>query len=283
MLGERRYGGNILINPGKAGTVTVISELGIEEYLYGVLAKEMSPQWPMEALKAQAVVARTWAFNNLGKYSDLGYDFSDDERSQIYSWLDGESARVQQAVQETAGEVLTWRGKLLRVFFHSCCGGHTAPSSAVWGGREPPKPLRGVSDPHCSASPHFKWSAYFTQMDILSALQAHGFSIGMIDNIRVGPRDDSGWLTDIRVDSGRRTLTVRANDLRIWLGSTEMKSAQIWRIIRGKKGYEFVGRGYGHGVGLCQWGAFAQAESGRTYKKILDFYFPGADLVKREE
>ncbi|MBI5244773.1 MAG: SpoIID/LytB domain-containing protein [Elusimicrobia bacterium] len=283
VLGERRYRGNILIKPGEGGTVTVVNELGLEEYLYGVLAKEMSPQWPMEALKAQAVVARTWALNNLGKYSELGYDLSNDERSQIYYGLDAESERVRQAVQETAGEVATWRGKLLRVFFHACCGGHTVPASAVWGGADSPKPLRGVRDRHCSGSPYYKWSAYFAHEDILAALHAHGFALARIDSIRPGRRDASGLLKDLRIRSGRKTAAVKANDLRLWLGSTEIKSAQIWRIIRRKKGFEFVGRGYGHGVGLCQWGAFTQAEAGRSYRKILAFYFPGARIVKREE
>jgi len=282
-LGDKRYRGNMLLKPGDGGTVTVVNELGLEEYLYGVLAKEMSPDWPLEALKAQAVVARTWALNNLGKYSELGYDLTDDVRSQIYSGLDAEAERAQQAVRATAGQVLSYKGKLLTVFFHACCGGHTAPAAAVWGGIGTPKPLRGVKDKHCARSPHYKWSAYFANDDILGALNDHGLDFERLDALRPGKRDASGWLKDIRVRCGRKTRTVKANDLRTWLGPTELKSAQIWRIIRRKKGYEFVGRGYGHGVGLCQWGAYAQAEQGRSYRKILAHYFPGATIVKRDE
>ena len=280
-LGERRYGGNILIKPGEGGTVTVVGELGIEEYLYGVLAKEMSPDWPIEALKAQAVVARTWALNNLGKYSELGYDLSDDERSQIYSGLGDSSPRVRRAVEETAGEVLRWRGKPLRAYFHSCCGGRTA-SPSLWG-EDSPKPLRGIHDPHCKDSPHYKWSAYFSRSDIIAALLSHGVSAGSLDSIRPGPRDASGRLKTFRIRANGKTIGVAAKDLRAWLGPSDMQSAQIWRIIRHKKGFEFVGRGYGHGVGLCQWGARAQAEAGRGYRKILAFYFPGASLLQREE
>ena len=101
--------------------------------------------------------------------------------------------------------------------------------------------------------------------------------------MRPGSRDASGWLKTIRISANGKTIALRANDLRTWLGPTDIQSAQIWRIIRRKNGYEFVGRGYGHGVGLCQWGARAQAEKGRGYRKILAFYFPEADLIKREE
>jgi stage II sporulation protein D len=275
-LGERRYRGNVILKPGGDATVTVVNELGIEEYLYGVLAREMSPDWPLEALKAQAVVARTWALNNLGKFADLGFDLSDDARSQIYSGLDGESERSRRAVRETSGEILLWRGRPLDAFFHSCCGGHTAPASAVWGGADP-RPLRGVPDRYCSDSPYFQWSAFLSARAVAAALRGMGFDVPSVDSLTPGRRDGSGYLRDLRVRAGRRTLRLRASDLRNAMAS--VKSAQIWRIIRRKGGFELVGRGFGHGVGLCQWGARGLASRGRGYRDILEHYFPGAEVA----
>jgi stage II sporulation protein D len=284
LVGTRRYRGNLLLKPGEGGTVTVVNELGLEEYLYGVLPREMSPDWPLEALKAQAVVARTWALNNLGKYAELGYDLTDDDRSQVYSGLDVEDERARRAVRETAGQTLSWKGAPLNVFFHSCCGGHTAPATAVWGGEEkPPKPLRGVRDRWCADSPHARWTAYFTDDTILEALQGRGMMGARLERIAPGERDGSGHLKEIRLRVDGRSFTVRAGDLRSWLGAADIKSSQIWRIVRRRHGWEFVGRGYGHGVGLCQWGARAMADDAKSYRKILSHYFPGADIVVRDE
>lgn len=274
-IGDRKYRGNLVFRPNPDATVTVVDELGVEEYLFGVLPHEMSPEWPLEALKAQAVVARTFALNNLGRHGASGFDLTDDDRSQVYTGLTTESERVKEAVRATAGQTLTYSGRPLKAYFHSTCGGHTSDPAAVWGGPTAP-PLKGVRDSWCELSPHYRWDAYFTRADILAALNRNGVPTGRLDDVREGARGAAGWLKDVRIRGDGIWRRVPANSFRLWLGAKELKSVRLDRVRKRKKGFEFYGRGYGHGVGLCQWGARAQAEKGRDYKEILAHYFPGA-------
>jgi len=278
-IGDRKFSGNLVFQSNPDRTVTVVDEIDIEDYLLGVLPKEMSPSWPLEALKAQAVVARTYALNNLGRYSEKGYDLRDDAISQMYSGVTETAPSVLRAVRETTGLTLSYAGKRLAAYFHSSCGGHTADPATVWGGAGPtPKPLRGVRDRYCRLSPHQSWTAYFRTDDILAALQTRGLNAATLAQIREGRRARSGYLADVNLKLDRAWRVVSANQLRMWLGATELKSALIAKIRRRSKGYEFRGHGYGHGVGLCQWGARAQAERGHDFETILAFYFPGAAL-----
>ena len=277
-IGDRKYDGNLVFRPNKDGTVTVVDELGLEEYLYGVLPHEMSPEWPVEALKAQAVVSRTFALTSLGRHEDEGFDVTDDNLSQVYTGL-GDSQRIKDAVRSTAGQTLTYNGRPLTTYFHSTCGGHTSDPEDVWG-KKAPKPLHGVKDKWCKDSPHYRWDAYFTTADILAALNKNGMTAARLDKIAEGERGTAGWLVDIKLKTEKGWKTVSANQFRLWLGTKDLKSVHLDKIKKRKKGFQFEGRGYGHGVGLCQWGARAQADDGRDYKKILDFYFPGAALTR---
>ncbi|MDE2290878.1 MAG: SpoIID/LytB domain-containing protein [Elusimicrobia bacterium] len=278
-IGERRYSGNLLFRPNKDRTVTVVDEMGVEEYLFGVLPHEMSPDWPLEALKAQAVVSRSYALASLGGKDGGTFDLTDDDTTQLYTGLDGSTERVKQAVRDTAGQVLTWKGQPLKAFFHSTCAGHTADARDVWG-REAPEPLKGVRDRWCRISPYSDWTATFTAEDIRKALARHGVMVGSVEDVSKGSVGTGGWLRTIRVRDSRGWHAVDANDFRLWLGPREMKSVKL-RSIRRKwwsSSFTFTGRGYGHGVGLCQWGARAQAQAGFGYKDILSHYFPGAKL-----
>lgn len=282
LIQGRKYRGNLLLKPNEDATLTVVDEMGLEEYLFGVLPREMGPAWPLEALKAQAVVARTFALNNLGKFLSEGYDLSGDAFSQVYSGLEVDSERVRDAVRQTRGEVLHYRGRLLAAYFHSTCGGRTADPAAVWGGGESPKPLRGLSERHCRISPHYRWTAFFPAADILRALAANGLPARSLQGIRPGDRE-GGRLRELLLKLDGRWTPVRTHDLRLWLGPQALKSARISGISRLRGGFEFSGSGYGHGVGLCQWGARAMALEGRDYRQILAHYFPGARVVEREE
>lgn len=281
-IGERKYRGNLVFRPNTDGTLTVIDELGVEEYLFGVLPHEMSPEWPEEALKAQAVVSRTFALNNLGRNEESGFDLTDDTLSQVYTGLTTESERVRKAVRATSGQTLTWAGRALKAYFHSTCGGHTSDSSEVWGG-EGSTPLHGVKDSWCKASPHYRWEAYFPRADILAALNRNGFQALRLDDVREGERGAAGWLKFIRLKTENGWKNLGANQFRLWLGVKELKSMRLESIRRRRKGFTFEGRGYGHGVGLCQWGARGQAEAGRSYKEILSHYFPGAKIEEGVE
>ena len=285
LVGAKKYRGSLLVRSSGPSTFTIVNEVGLEDYIEGVLPAEMSPDWPAEALKAQAVVARTFALANLDKFRAQGFDLSDDNRSQAYADVDRQKASTRLAVQQTQGQVLTWDGKVLHAFFHSCCGGHTTSIGTIWGSMTAaPKPLRGVADRYCALSPEYKWSAYFATDDIVAALQKHGFPISKVQAVRVGQYDfSSGYMKTIKVKANRKWIEIRANDFRNWIGNRDFKSTKVIRIVPKSRGFYFFGRGYGHGVGLCQWGAKAMAERGKDYKKILNFYFPGAKLETRDD
>ena len=284
-VGADRHRGALILRLDPGQTITVIEEVPIEDYLEGVLPHEMDPDWPLEALKAQAVVARSFAYANMGKFRKDGFDLTADTRSQMYRGITAVNDNVRRAVSDTRGEVLGWHGQLLRVYYHACCGGRTENANAAWGGDPDatPPPLRGVRDPWCSASPHMRWAAYFAWQDVMAAVEERRRLPGPLKSLKIGRRDVAGYVRDFVARAGRAETTVKATDLRSSLGAGELKSVRITRLVVKKKGLEFVGAGSGHGVGLCQWGARIQAEKGRSYEKILRFYFPGADLSQVAE
>ena len=283
-VGPNFYRGSLILRLDPGQTLTIVEEASIEEYLEGVLPHEMDPGWPLEALKAQAVVARTFTYANLGKFRKDGFDLTADTRSQVYKGTTAVNENVRAAVRQTRGEVLGWKGKLLRVYYHACCGGATTDAGAAWGGsEESPRPLRGVRDPWCATSPHMKWIAYFAWADLTAAISERRMLNSPLKSLRIGARDAAGYVRTFLVKSGGSTVEVKASDLRGALGAGEMKSVRIKSVNLLKKGVEFLGGGSGHGVGLCQWGARLQADKGRSYTKILSFYFPGSELSEVEE
>ena len=284
-VGADRYRGNLILRLDPGQTVSVVEDVGLEDYLEGVLPFEMDPDWPLEALKAQAVVARSFAYANMGKFRKEGFDLTADTRSQMYRGVGTVNDSVRRAVRETHGEVLGWNGQLLRVYYHACCGGHTENAAEAWGGdpKDTPKPLRGVKDPWCGISPHMHWTAYFAWQDLMTAIEERHGLPGPLKSLKIGRRDIAGYVRSFTARAGRADVEVKSAELRGALGAGELKSTRISRLVVKKKGLEFVGAGSGHGVGLCQWGARVQAEKGRSYERILHFYFPGADLSEVAE
>ncbi len=283
-VGSNFYRGALILRLDPGQTLTIVEEASVEEYLEGVLPHEMDPGWPLEALKAQAVVARTFTYANMGKFRKDGFDLTADTRSQVYKGMTGVNENVRAAVRQTRGEVLGWKGKLLRVYYHACCGGATTDAGAAWGNDgEIPPPLRGVRDPWCATSPHMKWIAYFAWADLTAAISERRMLTSPLKSLRIGARDAAGYVRTFLIKSGREDVEMKASDLRGALGAGEMKSVRIRTVNMLKKGVEFIGGGSGHGVGLCQWGARLQAEKGRNYTKILSFYFPGSELSEVDE
>lgn len=279
LIGKRRYQGDLILKRNEDGTVTVVDELGIEDYLLGVLPNEMDAAWPIESLKAQAVVARTFAYSHLGKFKKSGFDLTPDTRSQMYLGIGEAPPSVKTAVEKTRGEVLGYKGALLDVYYHASCGGHTTDPASVWGDTiKPPKPLQGVRDRTCAASPHNGWSVFFPDEDLLAALRPGTLDSGPLKSIKVASRGSGGYATSFKARIDRDDVIVGANAFRSRLGSSDLKSVLITKIVKRKGGFEFYGAGSGHGVGLCQWGARLQAQSGKRYEKILKFYFPGSTL-----
>ncbi len=275
-LGKHLYQGDIYINLTEDRKLDIVEHLGLEEYLYGVLPVEMSPDWPMEALKAQAVASRTYALKHISPNRD--YDVSNGTEKQAYNGTHNISPRIKEAVDSTKGLVLKYKGKLITAFFHACCGGHTASAKAAWG-EDLVKPLYGVADPYCKPSSHYRWRLFVPAQDLLKAVQSLGSTALKIKSVKVGNTDRTGRALTIRVRSDSGSGSVPASDLRNVLGTFEFRSTYITSISAVKGGYEFAGRGWGHGVGMCQDGAKYMALKGRPFKRILRQYYPGAAIT----
>ncbi|OIO02221.1 MAG: hypothetical protein COX65_03475 [Elusimicrobia bacterium CG_4_10_14_0_2_um_filter_56_8] len=275
-LGKNLYKGDILLKISAEGRLDIVEYLSLEEYLYGVLPLEMSADWPLEALKAQAVASRTYALRYINPSRD--YDVTSGAERQVYGGTVKIGPRIIEAVNTTRGEVLKYKGKLINTYFHACCGGHTASAKSAWGDAVI-KPLYGVADPFCKPSRHARWEYYISSSELLRFIQAQGSTALKIKSVRIYKKDRSGRAVSLRIGTDKGTKTVLANDMRKRFGTFEFRSTYITGISRVKGGYEVSGRGWGHGVGMCQEGAKYMALKGRPYKRILRYYYPGASIT----
>ncbi|HUT86447.1 MAG TPA: SpoIID/LytB domain-containing protein, partial [Elusimicrobiales bacterium] len=250
-------------------------ELELEKYLYGVLPLEMGPRWPMEALKAQAVIARTYALFNKNKYYKQGFDLSNDVKSQAYGANNADHPRVMEAVNSTKGEVLTYKGKLLDAVYHANCGGRTSPP--IWGGKAI-EPLSGVKCPYCKNTPNYNWSKEISKEKLLVFCNSRGYKVKKIKNIKSDYKNRAGRVLKLQFITDIGKFIINTGALRNWIGGNIFKSHYVTQIIPGKDEIKFVGKGYGHGVGMCQNGAMVMAKNKKNYKKILRYYYPGAKI-----
>ncbi|OGR75502.1 MAG: hypothetical protein A2X32_13390 [Elusimicrobia bacterium GWC2_64_44] len=278
-LGGNLYKGDILLRATPEGKLDIIEYLSLEDYLQGVLPSEMSPDWPLEALKAQAVASRTYALRYINPARD--YDVTDGVEMQVYKGTAKISPRIIEAVNSTRGEVLKYKGKLVSAFFHACCGGHTASVRSAWG-EDIIKPLYGAPDPFCSPSRHYRWEYYLASSELLKYIQAAGSTALKVKSLRIHKKDRSGRAVSFLVGTDKGSKTVQATEMRKRFGTFEFRSVYITSITPVKGGFELAGRGWGHGVGMCQEGAKYMAMKGRPYKKILRHYYPGAAILDHE-
>lgn len=270
---KRNYHNVIQILKNPAGSLTVVNEIDVEDYLKGVLPWESNPEWPEEALKAQAVASRTYAiFKNI-ENRDFPFTLSADEGSQVYGGKTIEKSASNRAVERTRGEILTYQGRIFPGFFHSTCGGRTTRAEYQWGVKPHPS-LQGVECPFCRGSKYFTWKAEFSAQEIESFLAKKNYSVQGLAEIRPENLDPSGRARSFAIRHREGSLTLPANEFRLILGSDRMRSTKA-RIERIGDPFVFRGRGWGHGVGMCQFGAKHLAELGYRYREILRYYYPG--------
>jgi stage II sporulation protein D len=277
------YRGSIEVRRTPGGRLTAINELDLERYLYGVIKGEIDPRWPPEAVKAQAVAARTLALQNLaalrGKFASEGYTLRATTDSQVYLGVAGEAAGALAAVDATRGIVMTFRGAPIFAAYHSNSGGHTEDSENVWGTPHPY--LRGVPDPDALDAPGGQWTARIPLASVEAALRRGG--VGMTGIVAVEPARVTPWgrLITVRVsDEAGRAHEIGANQFRLLVGPGLVRST-MFLVNREGAELAFVGRGSGHGVGLDQWGARALALRGQTFEQILSFYYTGITIEHR--
>ena len=270
----KKYHGNMEISPADKGLL-VVNELPLEDYLVGLINCEISSQWPMEAIKAQAVVARSYAVYQKEMRKNAMYDLESTVMDQVYEGCEIEDSRAGRGVKETAGEVLTYKGNVIQAFYHSNCGGHTESSENVWGFSLPY--MQGVDCSYCLATPSAKWEQTIPLNKIESLLKGNGYQVAGLLEIRTGKKNRSGRVTDLILIFAKGHLTISAVNFRKIIGYTVIKSTNFEARIAGDDAV-FTGIGYGHGVGLCQWGAKQRAGDGFDYREILSYYYPGTRL-----
>jgi stage II sporulation protein D len=253
--------------------MTVVNDLDMEDYLRGVVPQEMSHTWPAEALKCQAVVARSYAAAHKGNSPKEGYDLCATAACQVYGGKAAERPASDAAVRATRGQVLTHKGQVISAVFHSCCGGETDDSADVWkGGRVPY--LSGVRCRWCREdSPHYQWKADISDDKMSARLKAGGYPVGKVTSIRVVSRTGAGRAYEVRVGGDAGAVTLKANPFRLLVGDRVLKSTFWSGISHNGDGWRFSGRGWGHGVGLCQWCARSTADKGYKYKEILTYFY----------
>lgn len=332
-VNKKKYRGKVtLTNVNKEG-LTVINTLPIEQYLYSIVPSEMPASWHLEAVKSQAVAARTFALNNMHKHEAEGYDVCATTHCQVYNGKTVEMDRSTKAVDDTNGLVMLYKGKPISAVFHSSAGGKTENSEDVWGSYLPY--LRSVED-YDQGAPNYKWEKKMTPSEVQNKLQAAGYSIGTLQAIEVSQlnkdsknandRSASGRIKTIGFIGDKGSINLEGNKARSILGLNStlfdvslvvpnekkidvqigmyykknidvnlppykekglMTDKENTRRITGRPGelILFNGFGWGHGLGLSQWGSKAMAEKSPEtnslyFKEILRHYYQGIEIKK---
>lgn len=276
------YRDEILIYRNIKGSLDVISRLELDDYLKSVIPFEGNPKWALESLKAQAVVSRTFALTKMLARRNEEYDVSAGFMSQVYAGKQTESARTDQAVDATRGEVLLYKEKIFPAYFHSTCGGATTAADLVWRVK-PLAPLSGVECKFCQRSPHYKWEAIVTPAEIKQKLAKQEMPVQDVLGIRTDKIDRTGRAHKLVIQSTWAEKIVDADAFRVWIDPMRLKSNLITKISARDGAFVFKGKGWGHGVGMCQYGMKYLGELGYGYQAILGYYYPGAQVSKLKE
>lgn len=310
----KKYRGAIRLSVLR-GKILIINVINIDEYLYGVVGKEMSPSFPIEALKAQSVAARNYAICSLGRHSSEGFDLCNGIHCQAYAGVSGEAESVREAVDETSGKLLRYHGKIVECYYYASNGGYSESSENIWVSEL--GYLKGKRDPFedPERTPNYKWEVTFTAEDMKKTLAGRGIDIGDILDIEVTKYSKNKHVLEIKIvgtkgekfyykDNIRAAFPkeVKSTYFTVTSGSSGV-SAKVLGVNglysvtiapshvltgngleklsgKGKAGeFTFSGGGYGHGVGMSQYGAKFMAEEGYTYDEILDFYYTDTEIT----
>jgi SpoIID/LytB domain len=263
-------------------------QMDIEEYLTGVVAGEMKPGWPVNAYAAQAIMARTFTMEFLahgGTRKLHGTDISTDEKeAQAYNAANITPA-IRQAVAMTRGLVATYKNQYIKGWYSASCGGLTnyAREGLAYKDPEPPY-IQPVSCPEAKYIPKTElfWEASFSGDEIVNAVKKlNGKTIGRFKALQIAGRSRTKRATLLRIIGDQGTVDVPGGDFRIGVGPEKMRSIWLLDGIENKPGFvKIKGRGFGHGVGLCQWGAYALAKENQPPKKIVHHFYPKTLIVK---
>jgi len=300
-INDRTYRGYFEIRASEK-SISVINQVGIEDYLKSVVPSEMEPESCIEALKAQAVVARTYALSIMGKHKSAGFDLCNSTCCQVYKGVSQETAKTSQAVAQTAGKIIIHGGKAINAYYSASCGGYTESIEEAWPGAPSKKYSRVVECPYCEKDKKVSWKYKVSKKEFISKMRKAGFNISNVLSAKVSNPTRSGRIDTVEMKVASGTLYYASDLFRKIFGNTNIKSSnfnvyvdrtktknepfkfnRIDDIISARNDYNkknldnsfitFSGSGYGHGVGMCQHGAKKMADAGRNYTQIIKYYF----------
>ena len=260
--------------------MTVVNNVFVEDYLYGVVPKEMPPSWSVEALRAQSVAARTFTLKNRNRYSTEGFDLCNTAHCQVYEGMSAETHSTTEAVDRTHGEVLFYKGEIIDALFHTDSGGMTESAEYVWGSAVPY--LRAVAEPQMQTQP---WNRAVSVDSFVQIMEKSGKPLGTLKEIHLSPltvgrgsgdRSPSGRVRSAEFVGSKGRVVLSGNDLR----SMFSLPSTLFDVHCSGEEILFSGYGSGHGLGLSQWGAKVLADQGNTYRDILLHYYSGVTLEK---
>jgi stage II sporulation protein D len=296
----RRYRGRINITSSRGG-LTVVNRLGLESYVAGVVGPEIGPRRPEEtaAVFAQAIVSRTFAMKNRGRWESFGFDAYADTRDQVYLGVAVETPQVWDAVRKTAGQVVRYDGEVIDAYFHSTCGFSTAGVDEAFATARPRPYLKPVSDDrggghyYCDISPRFRWREEWDGQKLRAILSRtlptvtplSGDGMQRITDLTVSRTTRSGRVGEVRIVFERGDIRIPGSDVRSVLRpeADRQLNSLAFQLTVSKTNGEVTrvvaaGAGSGHAVGMCQWGAIGRARAGQDYQSILGTYFPGTKI-----
>lgn len=303
-VGDAAYRGEVLVSSSSGGRLTAVNTVDIESYLLGVVPREIGKVGPelLEAAKAQAVAARTYAVANLGRRAALGFDVYASTQDQVYGGIAAEWEPVSRAVRETAGEILTYDGNPIEAFYHSTCAGRTAAIEEVW--NERPRPyLKSVVDvdprtgiAYDSVSSRFRWTTTWSAPELSAilnrtladSLPAGVGDLGEILDLRVVARTPSERVRALDITTSRAGVLTVGRDRIRWIlltpSGAPLNSSKFDVSLQRDSGGRVTqvtarGGGWGHGIGMCQVGAMGRARTGQDYRTILQAYYAPARIT----
>ena len=274
-IGDRSYPGRLEVY-SEDGQILLINEVAMEDYVAGVVSSEMPASWGLEARKAQAVAARSYALMRRAA-SDQAWHVEASVLDQVYSGKPVDPTS-QAAVTATHGQVLAVDDLLVSVYYSSTCAGHSEVPRAVW----PDRPSHGTSSVacgFCEASPNYSWTASISLTDVLDAVRRDGHTATEIRSLQPRTSTTSGRVRAIDVVTDKGAVTWSGNEFRRRMGWGRVRSTRF-ELRFDQDTFVLTGTGFGHGVGLCQWGAQGMDRAGRSHVEILGHYFPGSQVVQ---
>ncbi len=275
-LNKSKYQGKLRMIPKKAERFSVVEEINVEDYLPGVVESEMPAKWKDNAILAQVIAARTYAVYQKKIKANAQYHF--DKRDLAYSGSYTSHPKPKGLVEKSRGVIMVYDWGIFPGYFHSTCGGHTEDVNMVLGLKSI-LPLSGVSCGYCKKSKFYRWKKVIEKSTIEERLRDFGIKVKGLSGITAEKIGPGGHCSTIKIKYSKGTKRLNANEFRLMVGPNYLSST-AFKVKDNGSSLIFKGKGWGHGIGLCQYGTQGMARSGYKWFEILRRYYPGSEFVK---